>query len=467
MWLHRATALSALLTASCASDVTVSDAPASQPVVPADALGCYLALDGQIRGAETAEGEVSGACRCEGEVFGVRTDAQLASAMQTGGCIQLAAGSYGDVDVPPGVQLVGASVGAVHFQRLELQGDASVCRATVAAGVGVDGVGAELKYVAVDGGAGDGVLVRAGSGLRLVGSTVTHAVRYAVSAFDAVRLEVIDSRIEANAGPGLWMQCASGCDCNHSSDLVVHNTLIRDNALIGMSIVGTNAVLSRLQIDTTTGGANFQNGGGIAASGCSVVAADNVRVESNADYGILMSQAGGAMDCVHVAGNLRGIWFQGSPNEPMPDGALRRATVENNDGVGIGLGCRVAPPSSGAITVENSSVADTHNIPLPVLINGVSAGTELVGDGIHWDGGIEGHFSDIAIVNSDRAGVLIDGPAIGTLHNVIPDSGRIVQTNYASGPQPTVSGGTPPIETSPPSDDAFPAPECIVEPAAE
>jgi hypothetical protein len=182
MWLHRASFLSALLTVCCGNDAIAPDAPGrSQPVVPADALGCHLALDGQIRGAEAADGDVSGACRCEGEVVGVSTAAQLASAMQTGGCIQLAAGSYGDVDVPPRVQLVGASVGAVHFQRLELQGDASVCRATVAAGVVVDGTGAELKYVAVDGSASDGVLAHAGSALRLVGSTVTGARRPAAS----------------------------------------------------------------------------------------------------------------------------------------------------------------------------------------------------------------------------------------------------------------------------------------------
>jgi hypothetical protein len=449
MWLFRVVPICALLTLSCGGEVIVSGSgPSAQPPTGPDAQGCYLQLDGQIRGVATEQGMLSGPCACSSGETTVKDANQLANAMVGGGCIRLEGGAYGAVQVPTGVQLVGASSAAVRFDNLSLEGDASVCRATVALGVDVRGRGAELKYVSVVGGVKDAVVVHLDSSLRLIGSTVAGASRYGVSAFDAVGLEVVDSLIENNQGPGLWMQCASGCDCGHASELRMTNTLVTGNAVAGVSLAGTNAVFSGVQLTRTTVGDNFQHGLGLSVSGCSTLTADNLRVEDNADAGVVVSASDSAIDCAHIARNLRGTWFQAGSEQGIGTALLRRATIEDNEGVGVGLCSWVGLPGGGTVSIEDSRIVNTRCITLPVLIGGVSAGAEEVCDGVMWNGAVEAHFSNVQLVQNPRVQLLIVGPAVGSLHDVTAiDGGPMVQVNADGGSQPSRTGTTPPLES--------------------
>jgi hypothetical protein len=147
-----------------------------------------------------------------------------------------------------------------------------------------------------------------------------------------------------------------------------------------------------------------------------------------------------------VSGNLRGVWIQhvgmNTCAGGVPHAVVRNAQVIDNQGVGIG----VAAESQG-VTIEQSNIENTAGIALPVLVQGVSAGAAVVGDGLNWQGLSHVSLNGVSISASQRASILIDGPVAinSSITNVVLSGGDenkgIEQQSIMSGDvQPTVTG---------------------------
>ncbi len=380
--------------------------------------------------------------------------AALASAA-AGSCVKLKDGHFGAVEIPAGVHLVGASLDGVVLDGLSFATGmgASACRLTVAGQVSVSASDAQLKYALVDEAPDNAVTVEPGASLTIAGSTISHAQRHGIVAFDTAALQIERSVIIDGAGPGLWLQCTGGCDCAAPPlTLWMRDVVVRRNALSGVSLIGVEADLARVRVAETMVGDNFEAGGGLSVSGCSTLTASGLEIVENADFGLLIDDSDVALggpaedERVEVRGNLRGIWIQHISVSAPHQARIDNAVLTGNIGVGIGF---AGSYGDGPITVTHTTISDTLDIALPVLVGGVSASVTCVGDAVHWLGGVEAHLDTVVTSGSGRYGVLIDGPASATLKDVVLTGGDedlgIVQVNFTDGPQPETLGSTPPI----------------------
>ncbi|HTN92017.1 MAG TPA: right-handed parallel beta-helix repeat-containing protein, partial [Sorangium sp.] len=267
------------------------------------ALGCASDPEPQASGCPGAL-TASGACigvpagaLCGGdfcaasvdcaEVVEVSSDAalsQASGAARPGACIALGPGAYGRVDLPPGVSLLGRGAGSVTVAAVSLAaGDAAVLRGLTVGAGGVQiapGARARIEAVRVAGSASDGVTLGPGASLDLVDSAIEGSARYGLSALDAGRLFVTRSILSGSQGPGLWAQCTGGCDCEAPVDVQVEDAILRDNKVVGVSLVGARATLSGVEV---SGNAlrGFDPSGGVSVSGCSTLDATALRVADN------------------------------------------------------------------------------------------------------------------------------------------------------------------------------------------
>jgi hypothetical protein len=147
------------------------------------------------------------------------------------------------------------------------------------------------------------------------------------------------------------------------------------------------------------------------------------------------------MSDISAAGNLRGVWLAPGPHAISIDGA----TLQGNRGMGFGIGDGDTE-STGTVSIDDATISDTESVLLPIIVNGVNAGSEEVGDGVHWRDGVTAHLDALTIRGSARHDVYIDGPAQGSLHDVSTEDGYIIQE--CAGPSPDVSGSTPPISST-------------------
>jgi hypothetical protein len=186
-------------------------------------------------------------------------------------------------------------------------------------------------------------------------------------------------------------------------------------------------------------GPNFDGGIGLAVTQCSSVTGTRLEVVNNVDPGMCLDGSKVVLHDVHASGNLRGIMLV-SESAPS-DVHIAGATLANNDGVGLGIG------GATFAVVEDAVIDDTRSIALPVLVSGVSAGTDVVGDGVCWNASAVAHIRRMTVRGSERNGFLISGPASGILEDIAVSDGRILETNNPAGSHPMTSGATPPIET--------------------
>ena len=166
---------------------------------------------------------------------------------------------------------------------------------------------------------------------------------------------------------------------------------------------------------------------------------------------------------VEINRNLRGIWLQNISTKASHSARVENATLTGNLGIGIGMAGALG---EGTISITNTTINDTVGISLPVLVGGVSASVVCTADAVLWLNGIDAHLDHVTTSGSGRVGVLIDGPATGSLKDVVLENGDqnggIVQVNYLGGPQPETEGSTPPItatEDSQPT-GGFTGPDC-------
>jgi hypothetical protein len=402
-------------------------------------------------GVESAWGEQLGACECAGTAIEASSRDELAAAFAgRPACIQLADGAYGNVEVPEGFELVGASpdgvkVGALRFTS----GRASACRMSVHSGVSV-AASAEgrMQYVHVIDSPGDGVALEQGAAVRIAGSSITGSQRYGVSAFGARSVEVVHSLIDGQqsepahgGGPGIWVQCDDVAACASPPTLVLRDSIVRRNRIVGVHVVGAIADIERVHIVETFVGENFESGGGFCASAGSSVVGSGLVVQDNVDFGVLIDSSDAVLEDIDVSRNLRGVWVQHIEKSVRISGA----TLDKNEGVGLAL----RGETCATVVVEDAVISNTTNVPLPVLVTGVSAAAEVVGDGVQWEGNIVGLFRRVHLHANQRDGFVINGPASGVLEDVTLSGGDedpgILQQCYSGGPQPTILGSTPPL----------------------
>jgi hypothetical protein len=107
----------------------------------------------------------------------------------------------------------------------------------------------------------------------------------------------------------------------------------------------------------------------------------------------------------------------------------------------------------GIIIICKTAVNGTKKTVLPVFENEMDLGTaKEVGDGLEWTGGAELQVDQLTLSGNERASLVIDGAAKGTLTDVTQTAGDdakgIVQQNYSMGDTPTVGGSTPAVTKS-------------------
>jgi len=392
----------------------------------------------------------------------VSNDGELANALTgaaPGSCVALRPGTYLEALVPTGVKLLGKGPDFVTVGHVGLAaGTDSLLRGVTvtSGGITVSAQNSTVDAVRVTNASGDGLTVAAGASATVTRSEISGSTRYATSAFDAAGLHIDGSVIVGSKGPGVWAQCGQeGCDCGSPPDVSVTNTVIRDTKVVGLALVGVHAALDNVEISDNTVDGSFQPGGGLAVWGCSVLGATGVRVLNNSNFGVLVDDSSATFTLsstgvgLEVANNLRGIWAQHIGQTVSQTFTVEGATVTGNTGIGLGV-----DGSSLNVTVTSCTVSNTSLVSLPVLVGGVSAGAESVGDGVNWFGTSQMHIDGLTVSGSARASVLINGPvapnsslAHVTLEGNDLTLGILQQNLPANGTQPQVLA-SPPITTT-------------------
>ncbi|MGK3987315.1 right-handed parallel beta-helix repeat-containing protein [Sorangium sp. So ce136] len=423
------------------------------------------------------ENEIRGACAgvpraavCEGDactgevacagITRVGSDGELQAAAvvaASGACIALAPGTYGAVELPGGVSLLGRSAGDVAVGKVTLgAGEGAVLRGVTAAGIHVKGAtGAKIESVHVVGsavdedgggsGAEDGVRVDARSSVTLISSTIERAAVNGLYAVDPIEVSLDRVVIAGSGGPGLWIASSSECAAPAEQPVVdVKSSIVRGSHNAGVALFGARATFQGVDILATVPGEAWNygdGGGGLTVASCSEVDAKGLRVHDSSSYGVLVDASKGriggvgADDEVEIHRNVIGVSLQ-NVKESF---TLENAQLDENQGVGIGL-----RGESQGIIICRSGVSRTAIKSLPTA----DVGADDIGDGLVWAEKSSATITALALSGNDRASVLIDGEASGALSEVTLSGGDealgIVQQNIRSGDaKPAVMGSTP------------------------
>ncbi|WP_437676001.1 right-handed parallel beta-helix repeat-containing protein [Sorangium sp. So ce131] len=462
----------------CASD------PEPPSACPPDGLTASGACAGVPAGALCGGDFCAEGVACA-EVIEVSSDAALSSAAAAaapGACVALGPGAYGPVVLPPGVSLLGRGAGSVSVASVSIAaGDRAVLRGITVGAGGVQvagGARARIEAVRVLGSASDGVTLGPGASLDVAASAIEGSARYGLSAFDAGRVTVARSIITGSGGPGLWAQCAGGCDCEAPVELDVEDVILRDNKLVGVSLVGARAAMSAVEV-SGNGLRGFDPSGGVSASACATLDATALRIADNSGFGLLIDGAsaslGGGGEGFEVSGSHPGVWIQNTTAEQTVE--LRDGVVERNRAIGLGMS-----GEARGIIIIGMRVADTLADSTAVVVDG-NLSQEVVGDGVSWQERAQAAISGLllsgngltsanpSVSPSRRASVLIDG-GVGldssladvTLQDGDEAAGIVQQRLPEGGVSPLRGAGVPPLRIT--QDVLFSVPVAPAIPAA-
>jgi hypothetical protein len=395
----------------------------------------------------------------------VTSTAELTAALgqaTPGSCVALSPGDYGQVSVPTGVMLLGRGAELVHIQGATLAAGSALRGMTAGiSGVTAAGVGVRLDSVRISSSAMDGLDVAAGGSAIVTRSEIIESGRYGIRAFDAESVSLDASLVSGSRGPGVWVECGTGCSCSQPPVVTIRDVVLRDNLVVALSLVGAHATLERVEVRENPVGSDLEAAGGIVASQCSKLTAMGLRVLDNAAYGILIEDSEAILGDADghgpvVSGNRIGIWCQNVGRTRPATVTIEGASVHANAGIGIGVDL------SSSVTIRGSEVRQTSALVLPVLVNG-SPGAKEVGDGISWLGASSVVLSGVTLGGNARASVLING-SVGSaskISNLVLAEGDellgVLQQNLpAGGAQPTLGAGAPQIDAQ--SGEVFPVP---------
>lgn len=417
---------------------------------------CAATVSGECVGLPAAaicEGEICTAEVACATIVEVASDAALqAAAPSPGDCIALAPGSYGEVALPGGVSLLGKSADLVTLSAVRLgAGSGAVVRGLAVTGDGISLEGARgvvIDRVRVTG-AAHGIQADEGSSFELVDSTVAQTRQNGVVAYDA-SVTLRRTLVETSAGPGLWLACSDGCGCASRPEVLLDHVALRDNHVIGAALVGVEASLRDVAIAGTQQNLTFGTaGGGLYAGDCAALAtAGQITIDGSATFGLLVHDASAGLgstddDAIIVINGSEqaGIWLSGiGQSDPAQSVVLDNFTVSGGAGVGLGFGIDAL-----GIIVINGTVEDTTARQMPVLVDGIAAGSDTVGHGIIWNAGASAQLSGLTLSGNAVQSLLIDGPvgagsAIATLVQADGDDtlGVLQQRVMAADASPTI-----------------------------
>ena len=404
-------------------------------------------------------------CACTSTVA-VANGAELDDALSgasSGDCIELTGSSYGNVSVPSGVQLLSRQASLPRLGAVTMAARSGLCGVEVREGLVVS-PGAEdvaIRKVRVAEAPTRGILFDEGASGRVADTTVEAAgeVGLLMGLSSDVTLERV--AVLRSTYFGLAATCGS-CDCAEAPEFTVKMRKVAavENKVSGMWFEGIDVQAEDIAISESSVGQNFDFGSGLTVR-CSDVIVRGLEVTDNADYGVGIFDANVTLEPGDtpfvVSGNLFGVWAIEIGATASTLASLRGGTIEDNAGAGVAIGGGFGP---GVVELTDITVRRTENIAIPVLVNGVSASAENVGDGILWLDGVETRLTDVEVSDNDRASLLINGASAGMLDSVRftgGDSGDApLMQNYFGGPEPEVQGETPALEVT--SDEVFPVP---------
>lgn len=404
-----------------------------------------------LRGASVCDGDVCTTGASCSTVHRAANDAELGAATstaQSGSCIVLMPGTYGEAVLPGGVSLLGKGADAVRIGKVVVGGGGT---GALVRGMAISGSGIELpapqlpapqlpapqlpapqrvriEGVRIQGTGGDAIAVGAGASVTIVQSEIDGAGRNAVFALDAASVEIEGVLIEHSRGPAVWVENTQSCQ---GSSLRMKDSLLRDNKVVGVSIVSSKGTLENVEVSRNGVASDFSPGAGVAASKCSAIDGKSVRVTDNTGYGVLVDGSSGSLVDIEVSRNLMGLWVQNlDASQPV---TIERAKVIENQGVGVGLA-----NATGSVTMRGTEIASTKTTVLPTFSKGAIS-TKEVGDGLAWTGKSTARIEGLTLRGNARASLLIDGSvgAGSRIESVTlaggDESKGIVQQNFPSG----------------------------------
>ncbi|MFT3769596.1 MAG: right-handed parallel beta-helix repeat-containing protein [Minicystis sp.] len=436
-----------------AAALTAGLLPACSPADKSADCGGVLTADGACAGipAAACDGDCTAGCARVRDVDGPGDLSAALSAALSGDCLYLHQGAYGAIDLPSGVSVIGDSPTATSVSSLTLaQGDGAAVRSLQVGVGGVQILGAThvtLDTMIVSGSEHDGVHVGAGSSVIIVRSRIEGSGEYGVFVETMADVTLDHTLVSGAQRSGVWAEGAcNGCVCAGPPRLTMVDSVLYQNRVTGLSLVGARATLSRTDIVETKVGDlffNSQYGGGLAASCGSDVQAKRFRVLGSKAWGALLDGSTAALggdadgETVEMSGNERGVWIQNVSCGDAVCVSLHQASVADNKAVGVG----VAGGSQGIIICK-SAVTGTSEVVEPVYQDGDIGGNQKVGDGLHWLDGSQVLIDGLTMSGNQRQSILIDGPvASGSSIGVLTQSGGdeatgVLQQDFTTGMQP-------------------------------
>lgn len=457
---------SVLASAGCGNEVLVLDGGGPEDACAgARGQGCDAEIGGVCVGESSARSCAPEACACANTIP-VASGGQLPDALASasaGDCIELTGTSYGDVTVPSGVQVLSRQKNLPRLGAVTMAAESGLCGVEVGDGlvVGSGAADVAIRKVRVAGASTRGILFDEGASGRVADTTVEAAgeVGLLMGLSSDVTLERV--AVLRSTYFGIAATCGS-CDCAEAPPFTVKMRKVAavDNKVAGMWFEGIEVQAEDIAIRDSAVGQSFDFGSGLTVR-CSQMIARGLEVRDNADYGIGIFDADVTLEPGDtpfvVSGNLFGVWAIEVGATSSTLATLRGATIDGNAGAGVAIGGAFGP---GIVELTDVVVRRTENIAIPVLVNGVSASAENVGDGILWLDGVETRLTDVEVSDSERASLLINGASAGVLDGVRFTGGdggdAPLLQNYFGGPEPEVAGETPPLEVTP--DEVFPVP---------
>lgn len=415
MRIWRMAAVVAMASAATAcSDETL--APAALPCTATVAGQCVGLVEAHICDAERCTDGVS----CD-NVIEIASDAELQAAMPSAGdCLALAPGSYGEADLPGGVSLLGRGAAFVTLNRVRLgAGTGAVVRglAVTSGGIGLEGAEAVLVDRVRVTGAPNGIQADLGSSFELVDSLIEKTTQNGVLGYDAESISLRRTVVEASSGPGVWIACTGGCSCPSPPQVLLEQVVLRGHHVVGAALIGVEATLSDLSIHDIA--QNLELGtsaGGLYVGECAEVASQGrLDIDQTATFGLMVHDASAGLgstddDAIIVINGSEqaGIWLSDiGKSDPTQTVTLDNFEVRNGSGVGLGLGIDAL-----GIIVINGLVENTIARQLPVLVDGMSSTSDLVGHGVIWNQGASAQLEGLTLSGNALQSLLIDG-AVG------------------------------------------------------
>jgi hypothetical protein len=393
-------------------------------------------------------------------------DAELGAALAaaaSGECVLVKPGSYAAVTLPDGVSLVGESADTVSLAGLTVSsGTLDVLNLSVDGTVTVSSGSTRFAAVRIrpidtadDDDMTDGLVIAAGASATLEQSEILGAPRYGINASGT--LEMTQSLIEGGKGPGVVLAQPTACTSESKASGSLRGSIFRGNALVAISLVGADVVIENVLV-TDTVKRGFYPGFGVSISECSTVVASDLTIRNSTSVGLLVDHASLELERATIDGNVRGLWAQRIAADQNV--TIRASSLSLNQGVGVGIG-------DGAVNVlvEDTAILDTQLVLLP----GKAGGPNVeVADGVTWLDASTVTLKNLTIERSQRMGILIDGPASGSIDDLAltttDGSGGVVQQNVPDdGESPDTSGTTPPVDRD--QGERFPVPGAVIPPS--